>query len=127
MNKLRLVFLSLLTAFALSSCAMFGQPLLPVSQELSQPAQVAQTIINESRVTVIAAANVTLQYLNEGWLTKAEARGYYEKLNGWNEKLSAAQKLLDAGDILNAKTQAELIQMAVVALHNDVVKRKATQ
>ena len=126
-NKLRLVFLSFLTAFALSGCGTFNQPPLPVSQELPAVAQVAQAAINESRVTVIAAANVTLQYLDEGWLTKAEARGYYEKLFDLNEKLDDLQKLLDTGDAVAAMDKAKLIQTAIVALHNEIAKRKAAQ
>ena len=119
----------LVIAAMLAGCSTLGGMVkpadLPVSAELSEPAKIAQTAINEANVILIAAADVTYQYVVEGWISKEEGRSYYVVLRDWEQKLIAAQKLLDAGKALDAQSEAELIRKAIVALHKEILKRKS--
>lgn len=120
---------TLLTAWAfaiglvLGGCALVQPTGLPVSQTLSPAAQEAQRAINEANVILAAAANVTAQNVADGILTKPEGQAYVAKLKEYAGKVDAAQKLLDSGDVLNAKTQAEVLSRLIVALHKEVAAR----
>lgn len=121
---LTILFVGILGVAMLPSCALVEPKALPVSEALPEPAKKAQLVINESYVTLIAASNTTFTYVQEGWMSKEEGRGYYNKLQDMKVHLVEAQTLLDGGLILNAETQAELIHRAVAAVHAEILKRK---
>jgi hypothetical protein len=129
------IFLALAFAFLMSGCAglmgpggLFPQSApIPVAATLSPAAQTAQKAINEANVLLTAAANVTTDYLTQGFLTKDEARAYYLKLRDVQSKLVLAQRFLDEGLVLEATDKAALVRVLVTALHQEVAKRKAAQ
>ena len=118
---LSVVVLSL--GFVLSGCALVAPADLPVSQSLSAPAQAVQKTINESNIAITAAANVVAQNTIDGIWTKQEGQSYIAKLKDYAGKVDAAQKMLDSGDVLNAKNQAELLSKLIVVLHREVAAR----
>ena len=122
---LSVVVLSL--GFVLSGCALVAPADLPVSQSLSAPAQAVQKTINESNIAITAAANVVAQNTIDGIWTKQEGQAYIAKLKDYASKVDAAQKMLDSGDVLNAKNQAELLSRLIVALHREVAARARKQ
>lgn len=105
-------------------CAMFQPSDIPVSPGLSQPAQSVQKAINEANVTLTATANVVAQNLADGILTKPEAQGYVAKLKGYAADVDNAQKLLDAGLVVDAQKQSELLSRLIIALHKEVASRR---
>lgn len=118
---MRALLLSL--ALLLPSCALFAPAEIPVSQQLSVQAQAAQKSINEANVALASAANVIAQNVTDGIMTKPEAQAMLDKVKDYAKKVDAAQTLLNSGDILSAKNQADLIKSAILALHKEVAKR----
>ena len=125
---------TLLSAWAMSltialvgGCAMVAPADVPVSQSLSAPAQAVQKSINEANIAIATAANVVAQNTVDGIWTKEEGRAYVAKLKDFAGKVDAAQKMLDSGDVLSAKNQAELLSKLVVALHREVAARARKQ
>lgn len=120
-----LLLASLAIAPLLSGCQTLQELVGPgeapkVDQTLSVPAQAAQQAVNEANLTITATANVIGNNAESGVMTKAEAQKALDEVADWRKKAKAAQSLLDAGDIGNAKTQAELINQAVLALQKRV-------
>ena len=109
---------------ALGGCTLFQPAEIPVSQKLSAQAQTAQKAINEANVTMAAAANVIAQNVTEGIMTKPEAQSALDKLKDYARKVDAAQVLLNGGNILDAKNQAELLASLILTLHREVVARR---
>ena len=107
----------------LSGCSMVAPATVPVSQSLSPAAQSVQKALNEANITIAAAANVVAQYVADGILTKPEAQKYVAELKGYAAQADKAQKMLDSGDVVNAKNQAELLNRLIVALHREVSTR----
>jgi hypothetical protein len=100
---------------------------LPVSEKLSKSEQIVQSAINEANILLASVADVTVEYVADGYMTKVEGRAYYDTLRDWEKKIIAAQKLMDAGFALDAKTEADLINAGLTALHKEILKRKAAQ
>ena len=111
------------TIALVGGCALVAPADVPVSQNLSQPAQAVQKSINEANIALAAAANVVAQNTVDGIWTKEEGRAYVAKLKDYAGKVDAAQKMLDSGDVLNAKNQSELLSRIIVALHREVAAR----
>lgn len=108
----------------LAGCAMFTQPgTIPVSQQLSPAAQTAQTAINEANILLTAAANVIAQNVVDGISTKAEGQKQLDQVRTYAAQVDRAKRLLDSGDIVAAKDQAELASKLIVALHREVASR----
>lgn len=123
-----LVALTLALGLALSGCSVFTKPgEIPVSEKLSAPAQVAQTAINEANVLLAAVAKVIAQNAKDGISTKEEAQKLLDKVRKYSADVDKAKKLLDAGDIMSAKTQAELVNKLIVSLHREVTARARKQ
>ena len=108
-------------------CALVAPAGIPVSQSLPVAAQAVQVSINEANVLIIASANVLAQNLKDGVMTKAEVDGYAVQLRQMAAQTDKAQNLLRLGDIGSAKTQAELIEKAVIALHKAVAAKARAQ
>lgn len=120
-----LLLAALAAVFTLGGCQTLQELVGPgeapkVDQTLSVPAQAAQQAVNEANLTITATANVIGNNAETGVMTKAEAQKALDEVADWRKKARAAQSLLDAGDIGNAKTQAELINQAVSALQKRV-------
>jgi len=109
----------------LSGCALVAPADIPVSAKLSPAAQTVQKAINEANIALTATANVIAQNVLEGIMTKPEAQSALDKVKDYGKKVDAAQVMLNTGDVLNAKTQAELLSSLILALHREVAKRKA--
>jgi soluble cytochrome b562 len=102
---------------------LFPSTDIPVSPTLSPAAQAAQKAINEANVTLAATANVIAQNVTDGIWTKPEAQSYLDKVKDFAKKTDAAQVLLNGGDILNAKNQAELLKSLILTLHREVAAK----
>jgi len=109
----------------LSGCALVAPADIPVSAKLSPAAQTVQKAINEANIALTATANVIAQNVLEGIMTKPEAQSALDKVKDYGKKVDAAQVMLNTGDVLNAKTQAELLSSLILTLHREVAKRKA--
>ena len=119
----------LLSLALLPGCAGFlpqATP-IPVSQTLSAEAQGAQKVINEGYVLLIAVANTTASYLDQGFLTKAEGRVYYLKLKDAQDKLALAQRMLDEGLAVLAGDKAKIAKTIADALHEELAQRKVAK
>lgn len=115
---------ALFAVLLLTSCAMFTQPgTVPVSEKLSPAAQAAQTTINEANILLTAAANVIAQNVVDGISTKDEGQKQIDQVRTYAAQVDRAQKLLESGDIVSAKNQAELAQKLIVTLHREVAAR----
>ena len=110
-----------------SGCSLVAPSDIQVSQSLPKAAQEVQKAINESNVLIIASANVLAQNLKDGVMLKAEVDGYAVKLRQMAAQVDKSQGLLRLGDIASARTQAELIQKAITALHKEVAARARKQ
>lgn len=111
---------------ALASCVLPGCTTLGttgVSSALSPEAQLAQRAINETNVTLAAAANVIAQNLSDGVMTRAEAQEALNQVKEYAIKADDAQKLLDTGFVLDAKNQAELVKGLISTLHKQVAAK----
>jgi hypothetical protein len=87
---------------------MFTQPgTVPVSEKLSPAAQSAQTAINEANILLTAAANVIAQNVVDGISTKDEGQKQIDQVRTYATQVDRAQKLLESGDIVSARNQAE--------------------
>ena len=113
---------ALALSLALAGCAGFGGEPIPVSQSLSEPAQTAQKSINEANVTLTASYRVVAQNVSDGIWTKEQGRGYVAKLNDLSGKVDEAQGLLKSNP-LEAKTKAELLSRAILALHREIAAK----
>jgi len=114
------------TALAFSSgCAMFEpvDPNVAIEESLPAPVKVVKQVIFESRILMTAVAQTYKQELDQGIVTPAQAHAMGEKLAGYAKDLDTADELVDAGDILGAKSKADLVHKAVVALHKQIVKK----
>lgn len=111
-----------------AGCGTLGQLFGPgeppkVDQTLSEPAQAAQSAINEANLMIAAAANVIGNNAAAGIMTKAEAQQALDEVKRLREQARSAQAVLDLGDIGNAQTQAALINQLAAALHARVAKQ----
>lgn len=130
---MRTVLIAVLGAatIALGGCA-FVQSLvqpaeIPVSQSLPVASQAVQRAINETNVLITASANVLGQNLKDGVMTKVEVDLYAAQLRQMATQTDRAQDLLRLGDVSSSKTQAELIQKAITALHKEVAAKARKQ
>jgi hypothetical protein len=115
---------ALLALALLAGCAMFTQPgTVPVSEKLSPAAQSAQTAINEANILLTAAANVIAQNVVDGISTKDEGQKQIDQVRTYATQVDRAQKLLESGDIVSARNQAELAQKLIATLHREVAAR----
>lgn len=111
--------------FLTTGCALFQQKSdIPVSKTLSPAAQAVQNLINEANMLAIAASNVSAQQAVDGIITKARGLSEQDKIRYFGEKVDKVQKLLDEGNILDAKTQAALLSAAIKELHSEVLARR---
>ena len=127
---MRTILLAMLGATTIAlggGCALVAPADIPVSQSLPAAAQEVQKAINESNVLIIASANVLAQNLKDGVMTRVEVDGYAVKLRSMAAQTDKTQDLLRLGDIGSARTQAELIQRAVTALHREVAAKARKQ
>ena len=125
MNKMRnlIAGIGITVATALAGCSAFAPAAIPVNQTLSQPAQQAQQALNEANIALTAAYSVLAQNMTDGIYTKAEGQSYLDRLNQMADQTDKAQAALKNGDILGAKTQAELLSKAIVALHREIAAK----
>jgi soluble cytochrome b562 len=122
MKAFRAVVLGLALALAPLGCTL--KPVdLPVSTSLSASAQSVQLVLDQARVLVISVARTVSQYLTDGLLTKDEGKSYYDRLKSANDKLTAAQALLDSGVVGDAKVQADLVHELTLALHKQLLAK----
>lgn len=117
--------IALAAAALLAGCGTMFTPAgtLPVSEKLSPAAQVAQTAINEANIVLHAVAKVIGQNVVDGITPKAEGQKQIDQVRAYAAEVDRAQKMLDAGDVLGAKSKAELTQKLIVALHREVAQR----
>ena len=123
--KALIAILAALTIALGGGCALVAPADIPVSEKLSPAAQTVQKAINEANITLTATANVIAQNVLEGIMTKPEAQSALDKVKDYAKKVDAAQVMLNTGDVLNAKNQAELLSSLILTLHREVAKRKA--
>ena len=126
MRQIRIVMVSALGALtiALGGCADLLRPAdVPVSQSLPVAAQSVQKTINEVNIALTAAANVVAQNKADGIYNDAEVAGYKAQLQDAARQVDKAQNLLRLGDIASARTQAEIVERLILALHKEVVAR----
>lgn len=110
--------------WSLPGCSVLTPPgSVPVSQSLSPQAQAAQTAINEANILLIAASNVIAQNVVDGVSTKEEGRVLLARVKALAADVDRAQKLLVAGEVVTAQTQAELTRKLLVALHREVAEK----
>jgi len=108
----------------LPACSLFQPAQIPVKQSLPVAAQETQKIINEANVLLTAAANVIAQNIQSGVLAKEDALPQIKRLAELAKQVDSVQLLLDSGNILTAKNQAELLSLAILTLHKQIVSRK---
>lgn len=131
-NEFGLSHIGFLAVLAVLSVGLYGCPgtvfevrkaEIPVSQDLSPLAQAAQTSINEANVALAAAKQVIRDKAANGIVSADEAQTWLDRTRALDEKVDAAQSLLALGDPAAAKTQAEWINTAIVALQAEIAKR----
>jgi hypothetical protein len=122
MNRLRLVFLSFLTAFALLGCAGTMEP-IAVPEHLSEVGKEAQKLINEANVALIAAYDVVREKRRDRLISKLEALGHLDRLDKYSEDVDDTQEALDRGNDIAARGKAELTKALITALHKEVAAR----
>lgn len=103
--------------FLLTACATVQVPQTP------------QEVINEANIYLTATAQQVTANVKDRLVTHKEAQGQIDDVKRYREQLDNAQKLLDAGDITNAKTQADILHAAVLSLRQRVFAKRtgATQ
>jgi len=119
------IIAAIAAAAALAGCGTVFTPAgeVPVSSKLSPAAQAAQSAIHESNILLNAVAQVVGQNAADGITLKAEAQKQLDLVRAYGAEVDRAQKLLDAGDIVNAKNRAELTHKLIVALHREVAQK----
>lgn len=115
-------------ALALSGCGtMFsGLSTVGVSKDVSPAQQKAQASINEANILITATANVVVENVKAGIMTKAEGQGYVNKLREFANRVDDAQALVNSG-LPDAQSQAELVHRLVLALHREVAAKARGQ
>jgi len=132
---IRWPLLPVLVALALLSGGMMGcaglQELagdtLKVDANLSPPAQIAQSVINEANLTLTASANVIGNNAQSGIMAKVDAQAALDEVKRLREQVKTAQALLELGDISSAQSQAALINRLATALHKRVAAEARKQ
>jgi len=128
--KRLLAVMALVLAVALPGCAVLQSP-GEIRVDETQPAavQVVQKAINEANVYITAIANVVMQNVSDGTMTRAEGVGLLDKLTDYARRVDEAQALLDAGLVVEAKPKAETLRDVLLLLHREVAKqaRKGAQ
>jgi hypothetical protein len=124
-KRLLNVVLSLLLAVGLAGCGgMFVSPTdIKVTEGLSATEQAIEKSINTARVYLVAGYNVVARDYAEQILTQAEALHYIGKLDEFDDKLQAIERLRNLGDLTNARSQAELLQQALLLLQREIAAK----
>ena len=112
---------------ALGGCA--DTPTTPAgtdAQKLSAPVKTAKAAIQEAYSLIAAAASVVKQNVDGGIWTKAEGRGYVEKLDDLKKQTDDADAMVRAGSS-SADSQSALVNRLVIALHKEISARARTK
>ena len=112
-----------LTIAVLASCAVvepLTQALPRSSVEENAAIKEARRAVDESNAALAALNQVIGDNVAAGIWTKSQAQALLDDSKAAGKKLDAAREMLRAGQALEAKTQAELIKQAVLALHRRV-------
>lgn len=114
-------------ALVLGACATVGlktpEP-LPVPASLSPAQKTAAILINEALVNLTAAYDLVDDLAKGKLILKSEGKRYLAALDDAKSKLAKARALYQGGDILNAKTQAEVLNKGLVLLLQQLNKKK---
>lgn len=97
---------------------------IPVSEKLSEPAQKAQTAINEANILLTALKKTIADKVTAGAATPDEAQDALNKTREYDAKVDAAQRLLDLGDPANAYNQAALVNRLLADLQAKLAQMK---
>lgn len=93
-------------------------------QAQKNPVQLAQYAIDEANAVVAAATETVLAYYQAGAFTRDEAIKYHGILTKAAFTVDNAEKLLVFGDVIKAKSEAELAKKIADALLAELVKYK---
>lgn len=117
-----------LAILLLAGCGTFSPAgEIPVSDTLSPEAKVVQTLINEGNAFLIAFNREVGEQKREGIIT-AQRRDYLIDLSDeYGKTLDEAQTFLRGGDILAARTKAELVKRLITALHREIARAARPQ
>lgn len=118
------IFAGALAAVGLVACDTLGTSGVVAGQTAAQQ---AQGVINESNVTLTAAANVIAQNALDGTMTKQEAQSALDQVRELVRQVDLAQALLNSGAVLDAKTKADVVNRLVLALHKQVAAKARAQ
>jgi len=124
-----LTALALCASMALGGCGIM-QPKpaeIPVSKQLSAPAQQVQNVINEATLLALAMVDDIVSKMNRDVITPKEAALKLIKVKEHRDAIAKAQTALDLGDIAKAENQAKAVELLLNLLENELAEseRKA--
>lgn len=111
MRSLKLWYMMVLVV-CLTACATAGLP------------KTTQAVINEADIYLIATSQQITANARNNFISRKEAEGQINDVRRYAVQLDKAQKLLDTGDITNAKTQSDIVHAAILSLRQRVFAKR---
>jgi len=113
----------LLLALLLSGCGAMQSMTEPIHAKPSTEApavEAARTLIDETNAALIALDRAIDANIDDKIWDKQQAQTVFDESKALGKRLDQAREALRLGDPLDAKTQAEAIKFAILALHRKV-------
>lgn len=108
----------------LPGCTTLGTTGVDTQQSVT--VQQVQRTINEANATLAAIASVIAQNVTDGTMAKPDAQSALTKVKEYASYADQAQKLLDDGVVLDAKSRAEFAHGLISSLHKQVAAKART-
>jgi len=129
MKRLTNLLIAAFAVLAMAGCGIM-QPKpaeIPVSKQLSAPAQQVQNVINEATLLAVAMVDDIVSKMNRDVITPEEAALKLVKVKEHRATIVKAQTALDLGDIAKADTQAKAVELLLNLLEKELAEseRKA--
>lgn len=97
-----------------------------VDTRQSVTVQQVQRTINEANATLAAIASVIAQNVTDGTMAKTDAQSALTRVKEYASYADQAQKLLDNGVVLDAKSRAEFAHGLISSLHKQIAAKART-
>lgn len=110
----------------LAGCGLMPKPMdVPVAKSLPEAGQLAQTAVTQANGALAAAYGFIRSGVRDGTINPTQGREWFNTLDGYSEKVDAAQKLISSGGFDQAKAQAQATGALIKILHDQAVAAAA--
>lgn len=86
-----------------------------------------QAVIDNTNLMIISAIRTTGAYYESGAFTQADAQRYTNQIEDLYIRNGQVQDLLDAGLVIDAKDQAEVVRTAVELIMKELIEIRGEQ